>query len=575
MDTIKSFPDLIIDALLGDGLVKPHEVEEARKLKEKNGERVLDILVAKNFVNDMDMATAFGQCSNPPISPIALHRLRIPKEVSDLVPFDLKKKHHVVPVWKVGKKLILAMANPNHVVAIDEIKKHTALEILPLISPAASIENALSPVAGANTTMDEAFQELEGDVAGTTTMEDEVDNPIIDAEQMERDAKDKVIGRFVASILLYALQQNASDIHIEPTPGNTQVRYRIDGNLILYPKPIPGKLHQKILSRIRILSHMKMDEPYQSQSGRFRFGSNTRTVDLRVEIVKTALGMKIVMRILDPIQLPSGVDKLGLDAHTLTLFRKAIEAPYGMILLTGPTGSGKTTTLYTVLRELNDPRWNITTVEDPVEYQLPGMNQIQINMGLKDPIDFPTSLRSILRQDPDIIMVGEIRDGETARVSVQAAMTGHQILSTLHTNDSPSAIGRLIDLGVDPLNLSDSLVLIAAQRLVRRICPNCKTPDAPAPYLLERLGITDSETVFYKGLGCDRCSNRGYLGRVPIIEALYVTPTIQKMIGHSTAAEIKAQAIKEGMQTLLMGGIQKAREGITSLQEVSQIATAH
>jgi type II secretory ATPase GspE/PulE/Tfp pilus assembly ATPase PilB-like protein len=371
--------------------------------------------------------------------------------------------------------------------------------------------------------------------------------------------------------MVQAIREKASDIHIEPFQNSLKLRYRVDGDLAPAESP-PKALQLAITSRIKILAGLNIAERRVPQDGRFRVKVMGKEVDLRVSVLPTSHGEKIVIRILDKSALTGSIDQMGLDEETLQKFRKAIDAPHGMILVTGPTGSGKTTTLYSVLQELNNPQYNIVTVEDPIEYELNGINQVSVRNDIG--LDFASALRSILRQDPDIVMVGEIRDNETADIAVKAALTGHQVLSTLHTNDAAGAITRLDDMGIEPFLISSSILMTCAQRLVRKICTNCREEFMPEPEIFTRLGVEPkAETVFYRGSGCDRCKGRGYLGRLAIIEALTVTEAVRRLImKRASAAVIKNQAVTEGMKTLRMAGIDKALEGQTTLEEVLRVA---
>ncbi|MGB6315803.1 MAG: GspE/PulE family protein, partial [Pseudolabrys sp.] len=355
-----------------------------------------------------------------------------------------------------------------------------------------------------------------------------------------------------------------------PFQKTLKLRYRVDGDLVPAESP-PKALQLAITSRLKILAGLNIAERRLPQDGRFRIKVMGKEVDLRVSILPTSHGEKIVIRILDKSVLTGSIDQMGIDEETLLKLRKAIDAPHGMILVTGPTGSGKTTTLYSVLQELNNPQYNIVTVEDPIEYELGGVNQVAVRNDIG--LDFASALRSILRQDPDIVMVGEIRDNETADIAVKAALTGHQVLSTLHTNDAAGAITRLDDMGIEPFLISTSILMTCAQRLVRKVCANCREEFQPEPEVFTRLGIEQAETVFYRGSGCDRCKGRGYLGRLAIIEALTVTESIRRLImKRASAAVIKNQAVAEGMKTLRMVGVDKALEGQTTLEEVLRVA---
>ncbi len=393
----------------------------------------------------------------------------------------------------------------------------------------------------------------------------------IDLDRLATDSEDAPVIKIVNLILAQAIKEKASDIHIEPFNQKTlKLRYRIDGELIAAESP-PKALQLAITSRIKILAGLNIAERRVPQDGRFRIKVMGKEVDLRISILPTSHGEKVVIRILDKSALAGSIDTMGMDEETIARFRKAIDAPHGMILVTGPTGSGKTTTLYSVLQELNSPNYNIVTVEDPIEYELMGVNQVAARPDIG--LDFASALRSILRQDPDIVMVGEIRDNETADIAVKAALTGHQVLSTLHTNDAAGAIARLDDMGIEPFLISSSVIMTCAQRLLRRVCLNCREEFVPEPEMFERLGMEPAEgAIFYHGIGCDRCKGRGYSGRAAIIEALPVSDTIRRLIiKRASAAVIKNQAISEGMKTLRMVGIDKAMEGITTLEEVWRV----
>jgi type II secretory ATPase GspE/PulE/Tfp pilus assembly ATPase PilB-like protein len=393
----------------------------------------------------------------------------------------------------------------------------------------------------------------------------------IDLDQMAVDSEDAPVVKIVNLILVQAIKEKASDIHIEPFEKEIKLRYRVDGALIEATSP-PKALQMPIASRIKILAGLDIAERRLPQDGRFRIRVSGKEVDLRISMLPTVYGEKIVIRLLDKGALGGSIDNMGLDDYTLGIFKKAIDAPHGMILVTGPTGSGKTTTLYTILSELNNPIYNIVTVEDPVEYQLMGINQVAVKADIG--MGFSEALRSILRQDPDIVMIGEIRDNETADIAVKAALTGHQVLSTLHTNDAAGAITRLDDMGIEPFLISSSVILACAQRLVRRICPNCKEEFQPEPEIFTKLNIENDGSTLYRGAGCSRCKGRGYVGRAPILEVLPVSETIRRLIiKRASAAVVKNQAISEGMKSLRMVGIDKAKEGITTLEEVMRVTS--
>src|SRR5204863_4151022 len=450
--------------------------------------------------------------------------------------------------------------------------RRVQLEVVPMIATEKSVIDALAGVHHGSAKMAEVLKQVADDVAAAGEVEVESKkSDEIDLDQLATDSEDAPVIKIVNLILVQAVKEKASDIHIEPFQRTLKLRYRIDSELIAAESP-PKALQLAITSRIKILAGLNIAERRVPQDGRFRIKVLGKEVDLRVSILPTAYGEKIVIRILDKSALTGSIDQMGMDEGTLDRFKKAIDAPHGMILVTGPTGSGKTTTLYSVLQELNNPQYNIVTVEEPIEYELPGINQVAVRNDIG--LDFASALRSILRQDPDIVMVGEIRDNETADIAVKAALTGHQVLSTLHTNDAAGAITRLDDMGIEPFLISSSILMTCAQRLVRKICTNCREEFMPEPEIFTSLGVEPkAESVFYRGSGCDRCKGRGYLGRLAIIEALTVTESIRRLImKRASAAVIKNQAVTEGMKTLRMVGIDKALEGQTTLEEVLRVA---
>jgi type II secretion system protein E len=445
------------------------------------------------------------------------------------------------------------------------------LDVVPMIATEKGVSDALSGVHGGadmGHVLRQVKEEVEKPVDGVEFQAKATEE--IDVDRLAEDSEDAPVIKIVNLIMVQAIRDKASDIHIEPFQKTLKLRFRVDGDLVPAESP-PKALQLAITSRIKILAGLNIAERRVPQDGRFRIKVMGKEVDLRVSILPTTHGEKIVIRILDKSVLTGSIDQMGLDEETLLKFRKAIDAPHGMILVTGPTGSGKTTTLYSVLQELNNPQYNIVTVEDPIEYELGGVNQVAVRNDIG--LDFASALRSILRQDPDIVMVGEIRDNETADIAVKAALTGHQVLSTLHTNDAAGAITRLDDMGIEPFLISSSILMTCAQRLVRRICANCREEFQPEPEVFVSLGIEQAENVFYRGSGCDRCKGRGYLGRLAIIEALPVSEAIRRLImKRASAAVIKNQAVTEGMKTLRMVGIDKALEGQTTLEEVLRVA---
>jgi type IV pilus assembly protein PilB len=565
----KTFGERIADVLIEDGLLLPNQLEEAVAIQKKEGGRLLKILTDKQFVTDQDMAFSMGRCLN--VSPVNLARLRVPEEIMGLIPREMAKANKIVPIARLNGKLFIAMADPTNVLAVDDVKRRVQLDVVPMIATERGVADALSGVHGGGTDMREVLRKVSDEAVDPANVEVQaIRSEEIDIDRLATDSEDAPVIKIVNLVMVQAIREKASDIHIEPFQRSLKLRYRIDGELIQAESP-PKALQLAITSRIKILAGLDIAERRLPQDGRFRIKVMGKDVDLRVSILPTAHGEKIVIRILDKSSLSGSLDQMGMDETTLGKFKKAIDAPHGMILVTGPTGSGKTTTLYSVLQELNNPQYNIVTVEDPIEYELAGINQVAVRSDIG--LDFASALRSILRQDPDIVMVGEIRDNETADIAVKAALTGHQVLSTLHTNDAAGAITRLDDMGIEPFLIASSVLMTCAQRLVRRVCMNCREEFLPEPEMFEKLGLEPKkDAVFYRGSGCDRCKGRGYLGRLAIIEALPVSEPIRRLIiKRASAAVVKNQGVTEGMKTLRMAGIDKAIEGVTTLEEVWRV----
>src|SRR5256712_1865427 len=565
----KSFAERIADVLIEDGLLLPNQLEEAVSIQKTEGGRLLKILTDHQFVTEQDMAFSMGRCLNTP--PINLSKLRVPDEVMSLVPREMAKANKLVPIARLDGKLFVAMADPTNVLAVDDLKRRVQLEIVPMIATEHAVNDVLNGIHTSSANMSQVLKKVAEEAMQTGEVEvHAAKHEEIDLDRLAADSEYAPVIKIVNLILVQAMKEKASDIHTEPFQNSLKMRSRIDGELVLAESP-PKALQLAITSRIKILAGLNIAERRLPQDGRFRIKVMGKEVDLRISILPTAHGEKIVIRILDKSSLTGSIEQMGLDEGTLGKFKKAIDAPHGMILVTGPTGSGKTTTLYSVLQELNNPQYNIVTVEDPIEYELTGINQVSVRADIG--LDFASALRSILRQDPDIVMVGEIRDNETADMAVKAALTGHQVLSTLHTNDAAGAITRLDDMGIEPFLISSSILMTCAQRLVRRVCANCRDEFVPEPEILEKLGLKESkEAVFYHGAGCNRCKGRGYLGRVALIEALPVSQAIRRLIlKRASATVIKNQAMTEGMKTLRVVGIEKALEGVTSLEEVWRV----
>jgi type IV pilus assembly protein PilB len=512
-----------------------------------------------------------GRVLNTP--PVNVLRLTIPTDVAELVPKDMASNYKVLPVSRLGNRLYLAMADPLNVLAVDDVKRTTKLEVFTLIASEKAIVDKLANLdSSRSATMEDIIQDAakqaEADADAENLEVAQETTETTDLAQLAASSEEGPVIKLANLILVQAIKDRASDIHIEPFENMVRLRYRVDGGLMDMPPP-PKNLQVALTSRIKVMSSLDIAERRLPQDGRMRVRVGGRDVDLRVSFLPTVHGEKCVLRVLDKSNLSASMDKLGIDAETYVRFKQAVDAPHGLILVTGPTGSGKTTTLYSALNELNSPQFNIVTVEDPVEFQLPGVNQVPVKKEIG--LTFASALRSILRQDPDIIMIGEIRDTETAEIAVESALTGHQVLSTMHCNDAPGAIARLDDMEIAPFLISSAVILACAQRLMRRICPSCKEPVIYPDKMFADLGIDPNYfggAPLHRGRGCERCKNTGYSGRLAIIEAMTMTDDIRRLVIKRVGAqEIGKLAIEQGMKTLRLVGLEKVRDGHSTLEQ--------
>ena len=579
MAKIKSFGERIADALVEDGLLGANQVEELLEQQKKQGARLVKLIIEKAYVSEQDLAVSMGRVLNVP--PINIARLNIPAEISDLLPRDTAYNHKVLPVSRLENKLFLAMADPLNVLALDDVKRITKLEIAPLIASEKAIMDKLNAIDSSKSgSMEDIIQDAQkqsdADAEADTLESIKEGMEDVNLDKLAASSEEAPVIKLANLIIVQAIKDRASDIHLEPFEKVMRLRYRVDGVLIDATPP-PKQMQLALASRFKIMSSLDIAERRLPQDGRMRVKVGGKDFDLRVSVLPTVHGEKVVLRVLDKTNLSASVDKLGLDAETFKHFKGAIDAPHGLILVTGPTGSGKTTTLYSALNELNNPIYNIVTVEDPVEFQIPGINQVPTKKDIG--LTFANALRSILRQDPDIIMIGEIRDTETAEIAIEAALTGHQVLSTMHCNDAPGAIARLDDMGIAPFLISSSVILSCAQRLMRRICAHCKEQVTYPDKMFADLGIEPalfSGVQLYRGRGCERCKNSGYVGRMAVIEAMPINDQIRKLIiARASTREMAKVAINQGMKTLRMVGLDRARDGITTLEQVLVITSAH
>jgi type IV pilus assembly protein PilB len=571
MAPIKSFGERIADALVEDGLLSPKQVEELLEQQKKEGTRLLKLILEKSYVNEVEMVVSMGRVLNTP--PVNLARISIPPEVANLLPRELVFNHKVIPVSRLENRLFLAMADPLNVLALDDVKRITRLEVFPMIASEKTILEKLSNLDTKTGSMEDIIQDaqrqadLEAEADRLEVSKETVED--VDLDKLAASTEEGPVIKLANLILVQAIKDRASDIHLEPFEKMVRLRYRIDG-VLLDATPPPKNLQVPLMSRLKVMSNLNIAERRLPQDGRMRMKVGGKEIDLRVSFLPTVHGEKCVLRVLDKANLSTSMDKLGIDPETFTRFRAAVDAPHGLILVTGPTGSGKTTTLYSALSELNSPEYNIVTVEDPVEFQLPGVNQVPVNKDIG--LSFANALRSILRQDPDIVMIGEIRDEETAEIAVEAALTGHQVLSTMHCNDAAGAIARLDDMGIAPFLISSSVILSCAQRLMRRVCPVCKEPVTYPTRMFRDLGIDPdlfAGVPLFRGRGCERCKNSGYVGRMAIIEAMTITDEVRRLIiTRSSAMEVGKLAVAQGMKTLRVVALEKAREGASTLEQV-------
>ncbi len=562
------------DVLLEQELITQEQLRECVSMQRQTGANLATILVDKGYLDEEDLVITLSEQLGIPHIRVAHYN--IPKEVLDEVPETLARQYQMLPVSITGDVLTLAMSDPLNIMALDDLRMLTSYDIEPVVAVQSELRDTIEKHYGVGKQSAELYEELVGERSadGVETVK-EVDE-MSDLAQLKADADDAPIIRLVNLLLVNALEQGASDIHIEPFEKTLRVRYRIDGKLEETKCP-PRNIFAALISRIKIMASLDIAEHRLPQDGRFRIRYKGREIDFRTAVLPCYYGEKVVMRVLDKGNLTLDIEALGFEEQPMEAFLDAIQRPYGMILITGPTGSGKTTTLYSALHKLNQISENIVTVEDPVEYELFGINQVQTKSEIG--FTFASALRQILRQDPDIVMVGEIRDEETADVAVKAALTGHLVLSTLHTNDAASVITRLTDMGLEPFLVQSSVVMAAAQRLMRKVCADCKEQIAVPREVLDRVQFRNtthgSAPVWVRGRGCNKCKGLGYKGRVAVIEAMPNYHELEPLIlGRAASTQIKEQAIKCGMRSLRQNALSKAAASVTSIEEVLRVTAA-
>jgi len=550
--------------LVKAGKITTEQLAKALDIQKGSKENLGNILVRLGAVaSEEELAEFTGRQLN--IGALRLSDIELNPDVVKMIPLDIARKFNVIAVSKLGKTLIVAISDPNNIYVLDAIKFITRHSVQPVISPEKAIQKAIDTYYQDTSGID---QILEGMKEADLQLIDESED-VPTEQDIRSQVQDKPLVKLVDSIIAEAIRRGCSDIHMETYEKRVRVRYRLDGGL-QEMAPIPFKYRAAVVSRVKIMADLDISERRLPQDGRIKVKFGERAVDLRVSVLPTIFGEKVVMRILDPGSVNVDLTKLGFSESSLKKFDQAIRLPYGMILVTGPTGSGKTTTLYSALKQINQPDINLMTAEDPVEFNFDGINQVAVKSDIG--LTFAAALRSFLRQDPDVIMVGEVRDGETAEIAVRAALTGHLVFSTLHTNDAPSSIDRLVDMGIPNYLVASCVRLIMAQRMVRKICRSCKQEAKVPREALVALGIPEAEVdgvKVYEGKGCSECNGTGYSGRTGIFEVMVMSPEVERMIvTRASNADLRAQAIAEGMLTLRTAALEKLKRGVTTVEEV-------
>ncbi len=553
------------ELLVKENLITPDQLRKAIEEQKAGGGRLGSSLTKLGFVTDEELLSFLSKQYNVPA--INLEEFEIDKEIARKIPQNIASKHLIIPVNQTGATLIVATSDPTNLSVIDEVKFLTGYNVEFVAATETAIKKAIEKYFEVSTD----YQEMLDEAAEEYEVVGEDDN--IDIKSLEKASEEAPVIKLVNSILNDAIKRGASDIHVEPYEKSLRVRFRIDGMLYEIMKP-PISLKNAIASRLKIMAKLDIAERRRPQDGRIKIRySDGKDIDFRVSVLPTLFGEKIVLRLLDKSNLQLDMTKLGFNEKQLKDFKEAVHKPYGMVLVTGPTGSGKTTTLYSALSELNQISKNVSTAEDPVEYNIPGINQVQMHEEIG--LNFAASLRSFLRQDPNIIMVGEIRDYETAEIAVKAALTGHLVLSTIHTNDAPSTINRLLNMGIEPFLVASSVHCILAQRLVRKVCDKCREEIDVEKKVLTDIGLPEAEakgTKIYKGKGCNTCSSTGYKGRIAVYEILIIAEDLRELIlSGASAGEIKKEAIRLGMMTMRQSAIDLLRKGLTTIDEVVRV----
>jgi len=566
----KILKDRLIEILVENKLVTKKELDIAIEKQKSKGGSLGKLLIESKLVTEKDLMAVLGQELHIP--PINLSRYNIDKNLGELIPERIARQYKLIPISKLGSRISVAMSDPLNIFAADDIRMLTGYDIDPVIATEKDIIEAINAVYEKE---EVEILDLEHEAEASDVKVLEKEEEKLDIDEVTQESGKAPIMKIVDLVIGEALRKRASDIHIEPQENGLRIRYRIDG-VLHEALTIPKKNQRAVIARLKIMSRLDITESCVPQDGRFKIRMGGKEIDFRVSILPVGFGGKVVLRALDKSNLSIGLEQLGFLPEPLQAFQDAVKKPFGMILVTGPTGSGKSTTLYSILNKLNTPERNIITIEDPIEYQVDGITQIQAKPEIG--LTFASGLRSLLRQSPDVIMIGEIRDGETADIAIKASLTGELVFSTLHTNDATGAITRLIDMGMEPFLVASSLILVAAQRLCRKICQYCKEEESVPKAALDRLGIKlprGSKRVFYHGKGCKRCNNTGYHGRIGTLEVLTITDEIRQMIiNRASSDKIREFALKEqGMKLLRDNALTKFINGTTTLEEVLRITS--
>ena len=561
------------EILVKNNLISRDQLNAAlQEVKMSGGQSKLGaVLIKAGLINELDLVSFLSRQYGVPT--ISLNEYEIDPSVIKTIPIDVVQKYHLVPVNRAGSTLIVAVSDPSNLFAIEDIKFMTSYNVEMVVTSEADIKGAIDKYYDQSASLSDVMDNLDMNLDDLELVDTEEE---VDLSSLERATEDAPVVKLVNLILMDAIRKKASDIHIEPYEKLFRVRYRIDGVLYEVMKP-PMKMKNAITSRIKIMAELDIAERRLPQDGRIKIKlGGGKDMDYRVSCLPTLFGEKIVMRLLDKSNLQTDLTKLGYEPEALAYFKKEIHKPFGMVLVTGPTGSGKTVSLYSALAELNKVTENISTAEDPVEFNFAGINQVQMHEDIG--LNFAAALRSFLRQDPDIIMIGEIRDFETAEIAVKAALTGHLVLSTLHTNDAPATINRLLNMGIEPFLVASAVNLITAQRLARRVCSECKEPEEIPVQALIEAGVSPEEApsyVCYRGKGCATCNSTGYKGRVGFYQVMPMLEPIRELIlNGANTAEIKRESMHLGIKTMRQSGLTKLKEGVTSLEEVLRVTVS-